>query len=58
MRSECSETRRPISMSTSLLYHACGIRGYTLTKTEFDGGIELFHVEPQPPQCRSSRLSL
>lgn len=41
-------------MSTSLLYHACGIRGYALTKTEFDGGIVLFHVQPQPPQCRCS----
>jgi len=41
-------------MSTSLLYHACGIRGYTLTKTEFDGGFVLFHVEPQPQQCRCS----
>ena len=38
-------------MFTSLLYHACGIRGYTLTKTEFDGGIVLFHVESQPRQC-------
>ncbi len=41
-------------MSTSLLYHACGVRGYTLTKTEFDSGMILFHVEPQPQQCRCS----
>ena len=41
-------------MSTSLLYHACDVRGYTLTKTEFDGGMILFHVEPQPQQCRCS----
>lgn len=41
-------------MSTSLLYHACGVRGYTLTKTEFDGGMILFHVQPQPQQCRCS----
>jgi transposase len=38
-------------MSTSLLYHACGLRGYTLTKAEFDGGVVLFHVEPQAQQC-------
>jgi transposase len=41
-------------MSTSLLYHACGVRGYALTKTEFDGGMFLFYVEPQPQQCRCS----
>lgn len=41
-------------MPTSLLYHACGVRGYTLTKTEFDGGMILFYVEPQREQCRCS----
>ncbi len=33
-------------MSTSLLYHAFGVRGYQQTKIEFDGGSVLFHVEP------------
>jgi len=41
-------------MSTSLLYYACGVRGYTLTKSEFDGGMVLFHVEPQAQHCRCS----
>lgn len=39
-------------MSTSLLYHACGVRGYSLTKTEFDGAMVLFHVEAQPQALR------
>jgi transposase len=43
---------RKARISTSLLYDACRVRGYTLTKTEFDGGMILFHVEPQPQQCR------
>ena len=33
-------------MSTSLLYHAFGIRGYRYLRTEYDGGMVLFHVEP------------
>jgi transposase len=33
-------------MSTSLLYHAFGVRGYRQTKIEFDGGSSLFYVEP------------
>lgn len=41
-------------MSTSLLYHACGVRGYTLTRTEFDGGMVLFYVQPQRGPCRCS----
>jgi len=41
-------------MSTSLLYHACGIRGYTLTKTEFSSGMMLFFLEAQPQHCRCS----
>ncbi len=33
-------------MSTSLLYHAFGVRGYRYQRTEYDGGMVLFHVEP------------
>ena len=33
-------------MSTSLLYHAFGVRGYRYLRTEYDGGMILFHVEP------------
>jgi transposase len=33
-------------MSTSLLYHAFGVRGYRYLRTEQDGGMTLFHVEP------------
>ena len=39
-------------MSTSLLYHTCGVRGYSLTKTEFDGAMVLFHVAAQSTTCR------
>lgn len=41
-------------MSTSLLYHGCGVRGYTLTKTEFSSGMMLFFLEAQPQHCRCS----
>jgi hypothetical protein len=33
-------------MSTSLLYHAFGIRGYRYLRTEYTGGMVLFHIEP------------
>lgn len=33
-------------MSTSLLYHGFGVRGYRCLRTEQDGGMTLFHVEP------------
>lgn len=33
-------------MSTSLLYHAFGVRGYRYLRTEYAGGMTLFHVEP------------
>jgi len=33
-------------MSTSLLYHAFGIRGYRYLRTEYGGGMVLFHIEP------------
>lgn len=32
-------------MSTSLLYHAFGVRGYRYRRTEYDGGMVLFHLE-------------
>jgi len=42
-------------MSTSLLYHAFGIRGYQQTRTEFAGGIVRFHVQPNEKSvCCSS----
>lgn len=33
-------------MSTSLLYHAFGVRGYQQTKVEFANGLVRFHVQP------------
>jgi transposase len=33
-------------MSTSLLYHAFGVRGYRYLRTEYGGGMVLFHIEP------------
>lgn len=41
-------------MSTSLLYHAFGVRGYRYQKTEYDGGMVLFYVEPTDSVCRCS----
>lgn len=41
-------------MSTSLLYHAFGVRGYRHVRTEYDGGMVLFHVEAGPSGCRCS----
>jgi transposase len=41
-------------MSTSLLYHAFGVRGYRYRKTEYDGGMVLFYVEPTDSVCRCS----
>ena len=41
-------------MSTSLLYHAFGVRGYRYRKTEYDGGMVLFHVESTLSTCRCS----
>jgi transposase len=39
-------------MSTSLLYHAFGVRGYIYTRTTFvEGGVE-FHITKPPDQCR------
>ncbi|QEH32115.1 Transposase [Aquisphaera giovannonii] len=41
-------------MSTSLLYHAFGIRGYRYTRTDYDGGSVTFHVARDPSTCRCS----
>lgn len=34
-------------MSTSLLYHAFGVRDYRYSRTDYVGGMVLFHVEPK-----------
>lgn len=48
-------------MSTSLLYHICGIRGYEHRRTEYIDGAVLFHIE-QPrerlrcPRCGTAKV--
>jgi transposase len=39
-------------MSTSLLYHAFGIRGYQYTRTEYDNGHVIFNIYQEPESCR------
>ena len=39
-------------MSTSLLYHAFGLRGYDYVKTEYTEGAVVFTVRQRPPTCR------
>src|SRR3954466_4267438 len=39
-------------MSTSLLYHAFGIRGYQYTRTDYQGGQVIFTIEQEPQACR------
>ena len=39
-------------MSTSLLYHAFGIRGYQYTRTDFQGGQVIFSIHQEPRTCR------
>src|SRR4051812_11278392 len=39
-------------MSTSLLYHAFGIRGYTYRRTDYQGGRTIFTIEQEPETCR------
>jgi transposase len=39
-------------MSTSLLYHAFGIRGYQYTRTEYQGGQVIFSIQQEPESCR------
>jgi transposase len=39
-------------MSTSLLYHAFGIRGYQYTRTDYQGGQVIFSIHQEPQNCR------
>jgi transposase len=41
-------------MSTSLLYHAFGIRGYQYTRTDYQDGQTIFTIEQKPQTCRCS----
>jgi transposase len=41
-------------MSTSLLYHAFGIRGYSYARTDYQGGETLFTVHQKRETCRCS----
>jgi transposase len=41
-------------MSTSLLYHAFGIRGYHYTRTDYQGGQVIFTIRHDPQTCRCS----
>jgi transposase len=41
-------------MSTSLLYHAFGIRGYQYQRTEYVNGQTIFTIHQEPETCRCS----
>lgn len=41
-------------MSTSLLYHAFGIRGYDYVRTDYQGGATIFTIRQDPEDCRCS----
>jgi transposase len=41
-------------MSTSLLYHAFGIRGYIYTRTDYRDGTTIFTIHQDPETCRCS----
>ena len=41
-------------MSTSLLYHAFGIRGYQYVRTDYCGGEVIFTISQDPKTCRCS----
>ena len=41
-------------MSTSLLYHAFGIRGYDHVRTDYQGGATIFTIRQDPHDCRCS----
>jgi transposase len=41
-------------MSTSLLYHAFGIRGYQYTRTDYQDGRVIFTIRQAPKTCRCS----
>jgi hypothetical protein len=38
-------------MSTSLLYHAFGIRGYEYTRTDYQDGHTIFTIHQDPKTC-------
>src|SRR5262249_34395235 len=40
------------SMSTSLLYHAFGLRGYDYVKTDYTEGRVIFTIQQRPHTCR------
>jgi transposase len=42
----------PIRMSTSLLYHAFGLRGYDYVKTDYSEGRIVFTLQQRPHTCR------
>jgi transposase len=41
-------------MSTSLLYHAFGVRGYQYTRTDYQDGQVIFTIHQEPKTCRCS----
>jgi len=41
-------------MSTSLLYHAFGIRGYVYSRTQYDNGQVIFTIHQEPEEYRCS----
>jgi transposase len=41
-------------MSTSLLYHAFGVRGYEYTRTDYQDGQVIFTIHQEPKTCRCS----
>jgi transposase len=48
-------------MSTSLLYHAFGLRGYDYVKTDYQGGAARFAIRQRPrtyrcPACNSRQV--
>src|SRR5512142_2911123 len=45
---------REASMSTSLLDHAFGIRGYPYTRTDYQDGQVIFTIHQEPETCRCS----
>src|SRR5208337_1862944 len=49
-----SAPTQEVSMSTSLLYHAFGIRGYRYTRTDYQGGQVIFTIHQEPENCRCS----
>ena len=45
---------REVSTSTSLSYHAFGIRGYDYPRTDYRGGEVIFTIVQNPADCRCS----